>query len=49
MIVTVALVRSGVEKEVQGWSMIIDTQGWSEMVKVVDRYSKMVRMFMDGT
>ena len=29
--------------------MLIDTQGWSEMAKVVDRYSKMVRMFMDGT
>ena len=50
MIATVALVRSGMEKEVQGWSMmLIDTQGWSEMAKVVDRYSKMVRMFMDGT
>ena len=50
MMVTVALVGSGTEKEVQGWSMmLIDTQGWSEMTKVVDRYSKMVRMFMDGT
>ena len=50
MMVSVALVRSGMEKEVQGWLMIlIDTQGWSEMVKDLDRYSKMVRMFMDGT
>ncbi len=49
MMVTVALVGSGMEKEVQGWSMILrDTQGWSEMVKDVDRYSKMLRMFMDG-
>ena len=48
--VSVAQVRSGMEKEVQGWSMIlIDTQGWSEMVKDIDMYSKMVRMFMDGT
>ncbi len=50
MMVTVALVGSGMEKEVQGWLMIlIDTQGWSEMVKNLERYSKMVRMFIDGT
>ena len=50
MMVTVALVRSGMEEEVQGWSMMfIDNQGWLEMVKDVDRYSKMLRMFMDGT
>ena len=50
MMVSVALVRLRMEKEVQGWSMILrDTQGWSEMVKDLDRYSKMVRMFMDGT
>ena len=42
MMVTVALVGSGMENEVQGRSMVlIDTQGWSEMVKDVDRYSKM--------
>ena len=50
MMVTVALVGSGMEKEVQGCSMILrDTQGWSEMVKDVDRHTKMLRMFMDGT
>ena len=49
MMVTVALMGSGMEKEVQGWSMILrDTQGWSDMVKDVDRHSKMLRMFMDG-
>ncbi len=50
MTVTVALVGSGMEKEVQGWSMILrDTQGWSEIVNEVDMHSKMLRMFMDGT
>ena len=50
MMVTVALVGSGMEKEVQGWSMILrDTQGWSEIVNEVDMHSKMLRMFMDGT
>ena len=50
MMATVALVRSGMEKEVQGWSMmLIDTQGWSEIVKDVDKYSRMLMTFMDGT
>ena len=50
MMVTVALVGSGMEKEVQGWSMmLIDTQGWSETVKDVDKYSRMLMTFMDGT
>ena len=39
---------SEVRNEEGSSRMVNHAQGWSEMVKVVDRYSKIVRMFLDG-
>ena len=39
---------SGVRNGEGSSRMVIDTQGWSETVKDVDKYSRMLTMFMDG-